>query len=231
VRIWRFTSPRSETFATAERRGTWTESETGDACPECGAARQRREKPIVLFWQTGSDVIGDFLVTGFDSDVVVMERAAAALEERFTGFERGPVEIVDDPEAAAERRGRRVPSPYSGPDLVELWIVRWVHLDQERSTAELEWRCGTCGYERWRLDGVERWDSYWDAEAKLLIPRKTTREPGAGVFVREEALEGADIFRVHEFPGWVFCTDRVRDFILEQRFTNVDFSEMGDILQ
>lgn len=81
---------------------------------------------------------------------------------------------------------------------------------------------------RWELFGVERWDSYYDQEKGELIRAKTERLPAAGVFVRESDLVGADIFGVYEFPAGVFCTDRVRELIEQENFSNVSFLEMGE---
>jgi hypothetical protein len=38
------------------------------------------------------------------------------------------------------------------------------------------------------------------------------------------------IFRVAEFPGWILCTDEVKQLIESHGFTNVSFLEMGEVL-
>ena len=56
------------------------------------------------------------------------------------------------------------------------------------------------------------------------------RSRGEGLFVRRAELGDADIFRIREFPGPIYCTDRVKDFIEASGFTNVDFLEVGDVV-
>lgn len=217
-------------FATAGRRGSWEPSrnERG-VCSECSASQQRRAKPLMMLWEAGSDVVGDFVWPGFDSEVVVTDRVFRLLHESFEGFETGPVEIVEDEDAprANQRDKRRVRLPDDGRDLRELWVTAWVHLDRDRSSVELERRCGTCAAEFWEVYGVERWDSHFDRENRQLVRTKTERLPDAGIFIKEADLGPASIFRVHEFPAWVFCTDRVRELVEEEGLANVAFLEMG----
>ena len=106
-------------------------------------------------------------------------------------------------------------------------MTTWVHLDTDRSSVELERRCGTCGTESWVVYGVERWDSHPDLGRGELIRTKTERLAKAGIFIKEDNLARADIFRVYELPGWTLCTDRVRETI-EKEGSNVTFLEMGD---
>jgi hypothetical protein len=78
--------------------------------------------------------------------------------------------------------------------------------------------------------GVERLDSSWNAGTGVLKVTRTERLPGAGIFIDESELKGADIFRVAEFPGWVLLTDPVRSLILSEAYTNVAFLQVGDTL-
>lgn len=223
--IWRFTSPKDERYAAAGRRGAWTDADTG-TCPECSASRQTRAKPLILVWEPGSVLVGDFVWVGFGSEVVAADRVFAALEPSFAGFERGPIEMIDEPDLA--RGGQpRVGLPYEGPALYELWTTAWVSADVERSTIRLERLCGTCGTEFWEVDGVERWDSTFDPEKRKVVRTRIGRDPQSGLCVPRVELGGADVFRIAQFPGWVFCTDAVRDLVRERHFTNVDFLEMG----
>jgi hypothetical protein len=190
---------------------------------------QERAKPLILAWEPGSDVIGDFVWPGADSEVVVTDRVLCVLQGRFRGFEPGSVEMVDW-DLPGGRRKPRVRLPYQGPGLHEFWVTSWVHLNPDRSTVELEKRCGTCGHEFWKLYGVERSDWKYDRERPELVVTKTDRLPNAGIFLSETDLAGASIFRVFEFPGLVFCTDPVRDLIEQEGFSNAAFMEMGDTL-
>lgn len=227
MRIWRFSDPGNNRYASAGRRGSWTASD--GVCPECGSSRQQRAQPLIIVWELGSDVVGDFVWPGFGSEVVVAERVFDALESNFAGFERGPVEMIEEPELARDR-GRRVTLPYEGPGLFELWTTAWVDVDLEHSTIRLDWRCAACGTERWTIDGVEHWDSVFDQREQTLEPTRVRRLPNAGIYVRQEELDAVDIFRVAQAPAWVLCTDAVRELIHERRFTNVDFLEIGETI-
>ena len=70
----------------------------------------------------------------------------------------------------------------------------------------------------------------FDKDRMQLDWTHTARVPDKGLFVREVDLNGADIFRVQEFPGWILCTDRAKTFVEDRRLTNVTFLEYGDIL-
>ncbi len=226
MKIWRFTSPDDDSYAAAGRRGAWADATRG-VCLECSSSRQARTKPLILVWEPGSVLVGDFVWPGFDSEVAAAEHVFSALEASFAGFERGPIEMVDEPEL--DRDGPpRVRLPYDGPALFELWTTAWASADVERSTMRMERRCGTCGTEFWEIAGVERWESTFDREKRQLVRMRVGRDPRSGISIPRAELGGADVFRVAQFPGWVLCTDPVRDLIRDREFTNVDFLEMGE---
>jgi hypothetical protein len=227
VNIWRFSEPHDDRYARPGRRGSWTGG-VGEVCPSCSSSLAVRAQPLVIAWEPGSDLIGDFSWPGFDSEVVVTDPVLEGLRA-IGGFEPGPVEVVEDPDAH-EKPEKRVPFPYRGPRLHELWVTTSVSLDAERSSVELEHRCPTCGTERWEIYGVDRWDSYFDQDMKQLVRTKTQRLPNAGIFVNEADLAGAAIFRVNQAPAWILCTEKVRALVEEYKFSNVEFLDMGDTI-
>ncbi|MCH8806240.1 MAG: hypothetical protein IH986_09155 [Planctomycetes bacterium] len=157
------------------------------------------------------------------------------LRERFTGFELGPVQMIQNPKLkrssrVTKRTKPRVWLPYEGPELHELWVTRDVPMDGERTTAHLVKRCASCGCERYELDGAENIEGHWDRERRTYLRMRKPREQGKGVFLRKRDLGDADIFYLREFCGWVFCTDRVKRFIEERGYTNIDFFEMGEVV-
>jgi hypothetical protein len=79
--------------------------------------------------------------------------------------------------------------------------------------------------------GVEHGDTSWDQEKMELVEQRVPREPALGLRIQASELGDADVFRVHEFRARILCTDRVRDHILERGYSNVDFFEMGDVLE
>lgn len=224
TKIWRFSDPLDGRFASAGRRGAWTEAQPEGVCPSCGSSQQVRAQPLLMTWEPGPDVVGDFTWPGFDSEIAATSRALAALEG-FSGFEAGPVEIVDD--EAPNASGRSRPN-LTGNSLKELLVTAIVGMDRERSSAELEHQCRICSRERWIISGVERWDSHFDPDTKRLDRVRSNRLPGAGIYVSHAELSGAGVFRVSEFPAWVFCIDSVRDAVAEHVVSNVSFLEMGE---
>jgi hypothetical protein len=200
-------------------------------CPECRTPRHRRAEPLVVDWEPGSDAIGDFVWEGVGFRVIVSEPAFSLLKGRFRGFEAGPVEMAKEPSRAGRyRRQPRVRLPYAGPELRELRVTTWAHLDRERSSGEIELRCGTCEAELWKASGIERGETHWDMVARTLTYSRTKRVAGEGLSVHMADLSGADIFRVHELPGWIFCTDPAREFVEDRAFSNVVLLEMGDAI-
>lgn len=229
MKIWRFRDPSDPRFAAGGRRGTWVAKSDDPGgqegtCPVCTATRLRRAKPLLLAWEPGPGEIGDVIWPSLGELVLATERSQQLLG-RFVGFEPGPVEIVDDPDYRGQLPAER---PATGEGLQEVWITARVSLDRQRSSVELEHRCSACGTERWLLYGAEEWDSHWDQELKQLVRVKTPRLPGSGVYLPEPELGRAGVFRVDEFPAWMFCTDDVRQAVEEAGLTNLSFLEMGE---
>jgi hypothetical protein len=225
VRVYRFTDPRDERYARASRRGAWLAGD-GDVCGSCTASRQQRAQPLRIVWEPGSEVVGDFTWPGFDSEAVITDRVLAELRP-LGGFEPGPIEMIDDPEIA-DRGASRVSLPYEGPSLFEVWVTTWVGVDRARSSVSLEHACAACGAEQWEVTGVERWNSKFDRTLQQLVRTKSERQAGSGLTVHPDDLGGAGIFRVREFPAWIFCIEGVREAVQTAGFSNVSFLEMGE---
>jgi hypothetical protein len=219
MKLWQLKDPRGGRFAVAGGRGKWSDPPS------------RRVQPLIVEWEPGSDLIGDFTWSGLG--IVVTERVGKMLLERFSGFELGPVEMIQNPklkrpQRTTRRTRPRIWLPYQGPPLYELWVTAWVDADLQRSTLEARGLHPDFGHMCYQVHGVEQVDVCWDREALKGHVVRTPREPGKGVYVAEGALRGIDIFNLAQLPGLDHCTDRVRDFIFEQQFTNVDFLEMGE---
>lgn len=231
MRIWRLTDPADSRFARASRRGSWSPS--SGVCPDCGASSQERIQPLVLEWEPGSDVIGDFTWPGFGSDVAITEQVANRLKA-FGGFEPGPVEMVQDStlnRPSGSRRGKpRVWLPYDGPPLRDLWVTHQAYLDLERSSVRLVNECKICGRKHYDIDGIEWYETGWDKERRESVKTHHPRCQGLGIYSSADALAGVAIFRVREFPGWILVTDVVKDFVEKEGFTNVSFLEAGETL-
>lgn len=234
MRIFRFSDPLDPGFAQAGRLGTWYPDPSPGVCPECGASRQKRVPPLIIEWLPGSDVVGDFVWPG--GEVVVSERVRTALEARFYGFEFKRVEMWQDPSLKPPRRTTkrikpRVWLPYERPPLYDLWITTWTHADLEHSSLRLINDCPVCGYRAYVVEGIEERKSRWEPTQKDLVDIHTPRGQGQGIYLHQKDLQGADIFRLHELPKWILCTERVKVLIEEKRLTNVSFLEVGETLR
>jgi hypothetical protein len=218
MKLWRFSDPSDQQYARAGRNGgTFQEGEPW-----------RRAKPLAIEWLPGSDVVGDFSWPGLDTDVVITARVGKALEAAgITGFELGPLEMVDTSAASkGASRKPRVQLPYVGPHLSDLWVTAWAQLDRPRSTVRLVGQQPD-GSELYDVSGIERREAMWDGQRMELIKKRHPRIDGEGLFVRADA----GIFRIAEFRGWIFCSDEVKQLIEKHAFTNVSFLEMGDLLE
>jgi hypothetical protein len=211
MKVFHFHGVFDYRFAQAGRRGTWHPPNT-EVCPECGSSPQQRVPPLILEWEPGSEVVGDFAWLGADDEVVVSQRVGEALSERFRGFELKAIEFWQDPKLRRPQRNTkrtkpRIWLPYEGPPLWDLWVTAWCHLDIQRSGMSLEKVCSTCGEHIYKAPTFER---------RHLIVDPTS-------------WDGSDIFHIYEYPRWIFCVERVKEFVEQAGFTNVGFLEDGEI--
>jgi len=234
VKIWRMQDPRDPKYAVAAWRGAWSVSD-GKLCPECTASTQHRIQPIVIEWEPGSELIGDFTCAGICDGFIVKKSVGDELSRSFRGFELGSVRMIQHsklrrPVRVTKRTKPRIWLPYEGPELCELWIPLMVPIDRARSTCHVAMRCSTCGRERYTVEGCERTEGHWDKHRRRYLSDRYPREPGKGAFVQMQHLHGAGIFRIRELRGWVFCTDDVKYLVEERQYTNISFLECGDVV-
>lgn len=211
VRLYRLGDPRDCSFAQASRLGTWYPNPGPGICPECTASRQKRVPPLVIEWEPGSDVIGDFTWPGFGDEIVVTQRVREALEGRFRGFEFLPIQMHQDPklvrpERVTKRTKPRIWLPYQGPPLWDLQAPAWCKLDLEKSHVTVEKVCRTCG------------------TTYHKFPPGRTRH----LVVDPASWGGQHAFRLREV-GLLTVSEEVKQFIETERFTNVGFWPEGEI--
>ncbi len=207
MKIWKLHSPVSQTYAIATRvGGTWQ-----------GDEYEERWGVLEIEWERGSGPLSDFVWPGVASEIAVSERVGRAIvDHAVDGVELRPVR-----ERNARPRGN--PTADEAP-LSDLWVTQWTAMDRAASTFQTEPRSdgGICVIPT----GVEDKRSRWDPETRSLIMTHRPREPGKGIMVHDVA----GVFRIQEFPAWIFCTDSVRQLIEHASFTNVAFLEMGDVV-
>ncbi len=212
IKLFHFHNPHNYYFAQAGRRGTWYPHPGPGLCRECRTSQQKRVPPLILEWEPGSDQIGDFVWPGIDDEIVITERVRHALEGRFRGFNFQPIAMWQDPklkrsQRITKRTQSRVWLPYEGPPLWDLWVTARCHLDLRRSGVTFEKECSICGKKFYKGPPFE--------ERHLVVD--------------STSWGGEDIFRIEQ-SGWIFCTERMKEFIESAGFTNVSFLEDGEIL-
>jgi hypothetical protein len=217
MKIWSFDNPCDRRFAYAITPGAcWDEK------------RNVRRQPLIVEWEPGSTVIGDFNV---DFWGVFVKRTVAEELIRLgvRGFEPGPVEVRDNSERSKRRAKTRVKFPYEGPPLAELWVTKWVQMDPERTTYEVE--VLSDGTTRKGLVGIQRKETDWNRETFEYTERWIPREPGKGLYVKKHELGGCQLFKVLDFAGIaLYCTDKFKELVQSNGYTNVAFREIGEVL-
>lgn len=231
-RVWRMMKPFETSFAEAGSRSP--PQSVGPACQHCGASdRTIMPTPLVLEWEPGSQIIGDF-VWPSPARVVAKRTVVDQLVREFNGIRAEPIEMVQDPKLKQPQRPNkrtkpRVWLPYPGPELVELWPEHTAQF-LPSTTLYVGTRCDFCGRESHRLAGVEVKAHVYDREKGELVPDLQPRVPGQGVFVAASSIKNRPIFRAKEFTNAIWCTDEARSLIQSKGFTNVDFLEYGDVV-
>ena len=233
MKLWRMLEPFDTTYAEAWLRSPARLVKPA-TCDYCGRdAEYEDPRPLVLEWEPGSDVVGDF-VWPDGSRVAVQRRAFDIISSHFAGIEAGAVEMVQDPKLRRPTRKTkqtkpRVWLPYEGPDLVELWVQHAVPL-APGSVKEISSHCRKCGRALWNWSGVEVKEHRWDQEQKRLVPRYTPRDPNRGLRIAASDVAANPIFRAIESPAAIFCTDQVKALIEGEQLTNIDFLDYGELI-
>jgi hypothetical protein len=211
MKLYHFNSPENYNFAEATRRGTWYPQGV-KICPECDTSRQKRVPPLIIEWEAGSEVIGDFVWPGLNLELVITDGVKNAIEGQFREIEFWPVVFFQNPKLhrpnkITKRSKPRVWLPYNGPVLWNVIPTVWCHLDHIQSNVSIAKICSTCGKTIYKIPP-------W-YQRRLVIDRTT--------------WNGEGIFHIYEYSGGIFCTERVKEYIEAARFNNVSFLEDGVI--
>jgi Protein of unknown function (Gmx_para_CXXCG) len=209
MKLFHFRDPQFYYFAQAIRCGTW-HPQGIKICPECNTSRQKRISPLIIEWEPGSDVIGDFVWPGLGSELVISQKVREVFEGKYREIKFEPIEFWQNPRLKrpmniTHRSKPRVWLPYSGPSLWDVIPTSWCHLDLHRSNVSLDRVCSTCG--------------------KTIYTRPSSDQ--RFLIVDTATWNGEDIFRVYEYSSAIYCTEQVKEFIENAGFTNVSFLEDG----
>ncbi len=216
-RIWLLSDPVDDRFASAARVGTWRKIDGKDV----------RVSPLVLEWQRGSKVVGDFLWPSFEGDVVAVERVFRELQERFGGLDAGPIRVIPPKWKRRKELPEGVLTIWSEDlHLVDVWFAHRVDWDWDKSCIRTTEEDDRVIHE---VIGGENTEVDVDPETFDVRTRRIPRVEGGGIFVKANLLQGHSFFKVNHDPVWNLCTDAARDFILEKEYTNIDFFHVGEL--
>ena len=178
------------------------------------------EPDLLVEWKEGSDSIADF--TNAYGRIVIKESVANELMLEFNGGKKTSLQFSQHPnlfkpKVLKKRSPKTIWLPYSGPPICELRasVVIPFH---PKSTIKIEEQCEMCGsivYEE--FEGIEVKDSH----------KHVPRIEGKGLFFDQNDLEGIDIFRPRD-TGMLLCSEKVKDYIEDKQFSNVEFLEVGE---
>lgn len=182
-------------------------------CMKCKVGDSELVRPLILEWEAGSDLVGDFTWPSLGREVlIVTDRVRQKCEElRLQHLRFDPITFHQNPRLKrptriTSRTKPRVWLPYEGPPLWDMQPLHWGHLDGPKSGMSLDRQCEQCGFKFWKYG-----------------------DPNQLVITRDE-LDGAEIFKIREIPSLVFCTSEVKSAFESADFTNITFKPKGTIL-
>lgn len=183
-----------------------------EVCKKCiEPTHRRRLAPFTISWEEGSDVIPDFLLPSIGRDFIVTERVKQALEKAgLTGYTAWPAKIKEPVKLKKRPRWPRVPSPYSGPPLWDIYVdpSELVEVVPEGSNVEFRGVCSACGRDRYRVTGAA-------GEQFFIVNRKS--------------WNGNDFMRPDKVNS-LFITPRAARVIQDGGFTNIKVRRIGRMI-
>jgi hypothetical protein len=210
MKLFHFHYSDPQVFASTVRRGTWF-PKGAKLCPTCHTSTQERIDPLVIEWETGSREIGDFVWPALNTELVVTQRVKVVFEENFPELEYSLVEFWQNTKTKVlpKHAGKtnRIGLPYEDPLLWAVRPTKWCHVDYEKSNVKIKITCPTCNKVIFDVPNL--------SENHLVLDTNTW------------GLE--NIFRIHEYSGAIFCTNRVKEIVEINNFINVRFVEDGEI--
>lgn len=167
--------------------------------------QQRRVPPLIIEWEPGSDLIGDFAWGGFNSEIVVRRDVADTLSQNLSGFDIEPIETTNpmklETDEAAARPGKKAKmvSASTAVALCEMWVEVKTPLDHAASGVQMEKECQTCGFK------------FYKPERRGLVLKGVLQH---------------DFFHLEEYPSWIFCSRKAKEFIGQHGYSNVTFRDV-----
>lgn len=193
-----------------------------------------RKYPLVMYWRehTGTEV-GDFTyVPG--AGYLVKKVIADDLMNRYAGVACTEVTMVQSEQLSAHKRRRKdtMYLPYEGPPVVELLPMKSLsRFDFEQITFTDD-RCSVCGTATGWV--ARNQDDCLPSSERLRVKYSDEglarpSDPSIGLILSQSRLGNNHLFRIEE-GHIICCTDEFRSYCLERGFTNINFIEMGVVI-
>lgn len=188
-------------FAHFSTIGTWVYRR--EPCITCDYYWQALVPPLLVQWEPSSARIGDFSWDGpFGFTFVVRKIVADTLQTLGFDCHFAPVKVV-----RPERKRNTVSFPYSGPKLLWGQCSANVDLDMAASCVVRESLCPACGDVRYTFRN-------------------------SGIVIRRKDWNRQLMFRIStNGPACVFVTADGRGRIEDAGFSNIAFTEAGQIIE
>jgi hypothetical protein len=210
--------------------GEWVESyqpneltwwKWGDVCPNCDTTVEKPIEPLQLRWFEGSTLIGDVVGSGESAINILVQQNVIDFFNHHDYFATyHDVEFLTNPPVSPRSRKPRypiVPTPYTGPKLMNIRAKYGVHLNLEKTGIKYDFMCSLCGYKR------------YDPSHSLELKKKM-------VVIDEEEWNGLKLFKIFDLinpimknNNSVYVSEEGYDIMLKQGFTNILFREVGRI--
>jgi hypothetical protein len=167
-----------------------------------------RIQPTVVEWEERPNEAGDFIWAGYSTELFVRESVKVAIETITSK--------VNFVEPVISERSRFT----SGYPIFEVEPKIVKREDRSRSTI------GPDDFfeDAIKIIGVEEYSEAINAKNFGKPLKKTKRKPGHGIFIKGKC----HLFRTALFPRSLFCSDKFRSMVLQQKFSNIEFFEVGD---
>ena len=188
----------SSKYAEFSHVGTWRDTRT---CDICGLTKQELCSPLVIEWDTGSDLLGDISWCGWTA--VVTHRVRDYMRK-----DKWPVMFSNVVVQAPSGRSRqlRIAYPYAGPRLYWLRPKECFSLDVAASHLRRELECeqSKCGLSQWKFKSADL----------VVSAAKSTSPP---------------IFGLSQFNpgGMLFVSEKGKISLKAQGFQNLGFGLVG----
>ena len=185
-------------YAMFSHLGTW--SNVG-ICKTCGLSTDKLIEPILVEWEPGTDVIGDFSWCGYT--MLVRDRVKQFFDDEKLNCWYGKIQYAPP---TGRKRPKRVPFPYTGPRLYWAISQNRVLLNEKLSRVDLEIDCKVCGQKDYTF-------------------RQT------GIVINKSDWKGEKMFEFVQFgkSGATFVIEPLLKEMIARGFTNFTYMESGVI--